>query len=65
MAKGLAEMGANVVLCARKKKRGEEAAEELRTLGVQILAWACDVQDKATIQAAVDGTLTKFGRIEI
>jgi NAD(P)-dependent dehydrogenase (short-subunit alcohol dehydrogenase family) len=33
MAEGLAEMGANPVLCARKKKRCEEAAEALRSLG--------------------------------
>ena len=31
MAQGLAEMGANVVLCARKKERCEAAAEELRS----------------------------------
>src|SRR5882724_6557346 len=30
MAEGLAEMGANLVLCARKKERCESAAEELR-----------------------------------
>jgi len=37
MAQGLAEMGANVVLCARKKERCEQAAEELRQTGVQTL----------------------------
>jgi len=30
MAEGLAEMGANLVLCARKKERCESAAEELK-----------------------------------
>ena len=30
MAEGLAEMGANLVLCARKKERCEEATESLR-----------------------------------
>jgi len=46
MAEGLAEMGANLVLCARKKERCEHAAEELRALGVQTLALGCDVKDK-------------------
>jgi NAD(P)-dependent dehydrogenase (short-subunit alcohol dehydrogenase family) len=65
MAEGLAEMGANLVLCARKKERCEEAAESLRTLGVQTLALGCDVKDKAAIQQVVDTTLAKFGRIDI
>jgi NAD(P)-dependent dehydrogenase (short-subunit alcohol dehydrogenase family) len=65
MAEGLAEMGANLVLCARKQERCEEAADELRSLGVQILALACDVQNKEAIQAVVDATLANFGRIDI
>ena len=65
MAEGLAEMGATLVLCARKKDRCEEAAEELRVLGVQTLALACDVKDPAAIQEVVDATLAKFGRIDI
>jgi len=65
MAEGLAEMGANLVLCARKKERCEHAAEELRALGVQTLALGCDVKDKAAIQEVVNATLAKFGRIDI
>ncbi|MFZ0799277.1 MAG: SDR family oxidoreductase, partial [Terriglobales bacterium] len=65
MAEGLAEMGSNLVLCARKKDRCEEAAEELGGRGVQAIALACDVKDKAAIQQVVDATLAKFGRIDI
>ena len=65
MADGLAEMGANLVLCARKKERCEEAAEALRSLGVQTLALGCDVKDKAAIQQVVEETLAKFGRVDI
>ncbi len=65
MAEGLAEMGANLVLCARKKDRCEQAAEGLRSLGVQALALACDVKDKAAIQQVVDATIAQFGRIDI
>jgi len=43
MAEGLAEMGADLVLCARKKERCQQAAEELQKLGVQVLALGCDV----------------------
>jgi NAD(P)-dependent dehydrogenase (short-subunit alcohol dehydrogenase family) len=65
MAEGLAEMGANLVLCARKQERCEEAAEALRSRGVQALALGCDVKDRAAIQGVVDATLAKFGRVDI
>ena len=65
MAEGLAETGANLVLCARKKERCEEAAKILRSQGVQTLALECDVKDKTAIQRVVDDTLAKFGRIDI
>jgi gluconate 5-dehydrogenase len=65
MAEGLAEMGANLVLCARKRERCAAAAEALRGHGVEVLALACDVKDKASIQQAVGETLARFGRVDI
>ena len=65
MAEGLAEMGANVVLSARKKERCEKAAEELKKLGAKTLALGCDVKDPAQIQQVVDATMSAFGRIDI
>src|SRR5258707_15677176 len=65
MAEGLAEMGAHVVLSARKKERCRLAAEELKSLGVQTLALGCDVKDPASIQAVADVTVKQFGRIDI
>jgi NAD(P)-dependent dehydrogenase (short-subunit alcohol dehydrogenase family) len=65
MAEGLAEMGAKLVLCARKKERCEEVAEELRARGVQALALECDVREPDAIRDAVHTTVEKFGRIDI
>ncbi len=65
MAEGLAEMGANVVLCARKKERCDQAADELRQLGVDVLALGCDVKDPASVKAVVEATVDKFGRLDI
>jgi NAD(P)-dependent dehydrogenase (short-subunit alcohol dehydrogenase family) len=65
MAEGLAEMGANLVLCARKKERCQEAAEDLQTLGAKTLALACDVKNPADIHQVVDATMAQFGRIDI
>jgi NAD(P)-dependent dehydrogenase (short-subunit alcohol dehydrogenase family) len=65
MAEGLAEMGANLVLCARKKERCERAAEEFRNLGVKTLALGCDVKTSGSIQGVVDAVMSQFGRIDI
>ncbi|HXP40842.1 MAG TPA: SDR family oxidoreductase [Candidatus Acidoferrales bacterium] len=65
MAEGLAEMGANIVLCARKQERCHQAAEELQQLGVKAIALACDVKNPASIQEVVDATLSQFGRIDV
>jgi NAD(P)-dependent dehydrogenase (short-subunit alcohol dehydrogenase family) len=65
MAEGLAEMGAIVVLCARKKERCEHAAEELKQLGVKALALACDVKDPDQIRDVVEQTASGLGRIDV
>lgn len=65
MAEGLAEVGANLVLCARKKDRCDLAVEELRRFGVKALGLACDLRNLASIQSVVDTTVQHFGRIDI
>jgi NAD(P)-dependent dehydrogenase (short-subunit alcohol dehydrogenase family) len=65
MATGLAEMGANLVLCARKVERCEQAAADLQKLGAKTLALACDVRNPDGIQSVVAMALTQFGRIDI
>jgi NAD(P)-dependent dehydrogenase (short-subunit alcohol dehydrogenase family) len=65
MAEGLAEGGANLVLCARKKERCELAAEELKKLGVQTLALGCDVKNPDDVRTVVERANTQFGRIDI
>jgi len=65
MAEGLAEMGAHLVLCARRAERCQQAAGELRQLGVRTLALACDVTSPKDIQDLVETTLAEFGKIDI
>ena len=65
MAEGLAEVGANIVLCSRKVENCQKAAQDLAKLGVKTLAMACDVKSPASIQGVVDKTLEKFGRLDI
>jgi NAD(P)-dependent dehydrogenase (short-subunit alcohol dehydrogenase family) len=63
MAEGLAEAGADLVLCALD--RCEEAAERLSVLGRRVLPVTMDVTSKADIRAAVAHTEREFGRIDI
>jgi gluconate 5-dehydrogenase len=65
MAEGLAEAGANLVLCSRKRETCEKTAGELAKLGVKTLAMGCDVRLAKEIQGAVDATLKEFGRLDI
>jgi NAD(P)-dependent dehydrogenase (short-subunit alcohol dehydrogenase family) len=65
MAQGLAEAGADVVLCARDAARCEEAAAELEQLGVRTLGLGCDVRDSEQVQAVVGRTVADFGGVDI
>ncbi|MDX6438037.1 MAG: hypothetical protein QOF45_620 [Gaiellaceae bacterium] len=65
MAGALAEMGANVVVCARDVARCEQAAAELESTGVRALGLACDVRSEADIASVVGRTHAEFGRIDI
>ena len=51
IAQAFAEMGTDVVLCARKRERCEQAAEELRKLGVRAVGFSCDVLIKKSGEA--------------
>jgi gluconate 5-dehydrogenase len=65
MARALAEMGADIVLCGRHSARAEEAATELSALGVRALGLGCDVTDRDAVRALVDRTKEELGRIDI
>jgi gluconate 5-dehydrogenase len=65
MAEGLAEMGASLVLCARKAERCEQAAAELAGLGVQAIGMGCDVRDPTQVQAVVERAQAEVGGIHI
>lgn len=65
MAQALAELGADLVLCARRPERCEQAAEEIGQLGVRALGLRCDVSEKAEVDALVARTLGELGRVDI
>ena len=65
MAEALAEVGANIVLCARKLEPCEEAAKAIRDIGVRSLAVGCDVTDPDAVKTLVERTISEFGRVDI
>lgn len=65
MAEGLAEAGANLVLCARKTERCEEAAAALSRIGVRALGLGCDVRDPEQVNAVVERAIADFGAVDI
>jgi NAD(P)-dependent dehydrogenase (short-subunit alcohol dehydrogenase family) len=65
IAEGLAEAGANVVLCSRKVEACQHTAERLEKLGVRTLALKCDISKPEDVQHVVEETFKAFGTIDI
>src|SRR5689334_9700434 len=66
-ALSLAREGCNVTLFARRQELLDEAVAEIEGLGsgAQAFPVAGDSTDPAALRAAVDGTLERFGKIDI
>jgi NAD(P)-dependent dehydrogenase (short-subunit alcohol dehydrogenase family) len=62
MAHGLADAGAELVLCARKVERCEEAARDMAT---RALALSCDVSDPDSVNAMVKRAIDEFGHVDV
>lgn len=65
IAEGLAEAGANIVLCSRKLEACEETAAQLEKKGVQTAAFACDVTNQDQVDHVISETKSRFGSIDI
>ena len=65
MAEELARCGAKVVISSRKADACEQVKKELEKENFEVLAKACNVSRKEELQALVDATLAKWGRIDI
>jgi NAD(P)-dependent dehydrogenase (short-subunit alcohol dehydrogenase family) len=65
IAEGLAESGAHVVVCSRKLDACEEVRDQMKEIGVDSLAFECDVTNPDSMQKVVDQTVDHFGKIDI
>lgn len=64
-ARLLAEGGDRVVVADLRADAAEDAAARLRDAGLQATAVQVDVADPASVAALVQGTLSKWGRIDV
>lgn len=64
-ALALAQEGAHLVLAARTVSELEVVAEEIRSVGREALAVATDVAKKVDVDAMVQQTLKRFGKVDI
>ena len=65
MAEALADAGANVVLCSRKKESLEEVKGEIEARGGHALALACDVTDPGDVAGVVSEAEDAFGGVDV
>ena len=65
IAEELAAAGAKVVISSRKADACEQVKTELEKRKFEVLAKACNVSRKEELQALVDATLAKWGRVDI
>jgi gluconate 5-dehydrogenase len=65
MAEGLAEAGANLMLCARRQEWLDETVDEFTGRGFKVTGKLCDVAKPEEVQAVVDATVSTFGSVDI
>jgi len=65
MAEALAEMGAKLVITARKPDELKKAQQHLQALGAEVLTVSADIAQPGAATVVVDAALERFGRIDI
>ncbi|SIN82271.1 NAD(P)-dependent dehydrogenase, short-chain alcohol dehydrogenase family [Parasphingorhabdus marina DSM 22363] len=62
--RGLVKQGSRVAIWGRNADKNAVAVEELRAMGGDVTAFACDVTDEEQIATAFSGTLERFGKVD-
>ena len=65
LARLFAAEGARLALCARDEESLARARAELAERGVEVFTQACDVRDRAQVQALVDAVRERFGGVDV
>lgn len=65
-AEALAEIGVNLVICARREKQLEMVADGLnKRFDAEVVPFVCDVTDQKRVREMVEETVDRFGSLEI
>ncbi|GGP24841.1 SDR family NAD(P)-dependent oxidoreductase [Silvimonas amylolytica] len=59
------KLGLNIVVSGRRPEAGQALAAELRALGAQAEFIKADVTQEAEVRALVEGTVARFGRLDV
>lgn len=65
MARRLAREGANLAVCARDAEEMRRADEELKRLGVRVVAQPCDLRYRDQVRDFIDETRRQLGAIDV
>lgn len=65
MAEGLAEAGANLVLCARRAEWLDDTVSEFAANGFRVVGKTCDVSKPDEVSAVIAHAVKEFGSIDI
>src|SRR5262245_44017306 len=66
MARGLAEAGADIVICSRNETELRSAAPEIRSGLERRVEWiATDMNNRAAVDALAEESLKRMGRVDI
>lgn len=65
IAQCMARAGARVVVSSRKIDACQQVVESIRSEGGEAVAQACNVSDKAQLQALIDVAVQTWGRLDI
>src|SRR3989475_5652943 len=65
IAEELARAGARIALCSREAEACEEVRREFESKGFEVLARSCNVSHREDLQALIDDTVRRWGRIDI
>ena len=65
MARGIASLGAAVVVAGRNEDKAAVALAALREMGAETVFIAADVKQKAECQALIAAAVERFGRVDI
>jgi 3-hydroxybutyrate dehydrogenase len=65
IAESFAQAGAQLAIADLDRAKAQEFAAELEAKGTRALGFGCDVSDEAQLQAAIEGTVEAFGRLDV